>query len=49
MSTIACIYARVSTAEQSAAMQLEELRAFAAKRGWKIVEEYTDSGISGSK
>jgi DNA invertase Pin-like site-specific DNA recombinase len=42
MSTTACIYARVSTAEQ-------ELRAFAAKRGWKIVEEYTDSGISGSK
>src|SRR5271155_1914537 len=47
--TPCCIYARVSTAEQSAAMQLEELRAFAAKRGWKIAEEYTDSGISGSK
>jgi DNA invertase Pin-like site-specific DNA recombinase len=49
MSTSACIYARVSKELQSANLQLEELRAFAAKRGWKIVEEYTDSGISGSK
>jgi DNA invertase Pin-like site-specific DNA recombinase len=49
MSTTACIYARVSTVEQSATMQLEELRAFAAKRGWNVVEEYIDSGICGSK
>ena len=49
MSTLCCIYARVSSAEQSAAMQLEELRAFATKRGWQVVEEFIDNGVSGSK
>ena len=49
MKVACCIYARVSTAEQNAAMQLEELRAFAAKREWEIVEEFIDSGVSGSK
>ena len=49
MRVACCIYARVSTAEQNAAMQLEELRVFAAKREWEIVEEFIDSGVSGSK
>jgi DNA invertase Pin-like site-specific DNA recombinase len=42
-------YARVSTVEQNAAMQIEELRVFAIKRGWELSEEYVDSGVSGSK
>ena len=43
------LYGRVSTAEQSAAMQLEELRAYCQRRQWEIVEEFTDTGVSGSK
>jgi len=43
------IYGRVSTAEQSAQMQLDELRAYCSRRGWEIVEEFIDSGISGSQ
>ncbi len=40
------IYARVSTDEQSVDAQLAELRNVAKKRGWEIVQEYTDEGIS---
>jgi DNA invertase Pin-like site-specific DNA recombinase len=43
------IYGRVSTAEQSTVMQLEELRAFCVRRGWDVVEEFTDTGVSGSR
>jgi DNA invertase Pin-like site-specific DNA recombinase len=43
------LYGRVSTAEQNAAMQIEELRAYCQRRQWDIVEEFTDSGVSGSK
>ena len=43
------IYSRVSTAEQNATMQLEELRSYCQRREWQVVEEFTDSGISGSK
>ncbi len=45
------IYARVSTVGngQSPEMQLRELRLFAKKRGWRIVAEYVDEGISGAK
>lgn len=43
------LYSRVSTMEQNAAMQLEELRAYCQRRGWEIAEEFTDTGISGSK
>lgn len=46
----AAIYARVSTVgNQSPEMQLRELHEFAQRRGWQIVAEYTDVGISGSK
>jgi Resolvase, N terminal domain len=34
---------------QSPEMQLLELREYAARRGWKIIEEYVDAGVSGSK
>jgi DNA invertase Pin-like site-specific DNA recombinase len=44
------LYARVSTLHgQHPEMQLSELREYAARRGWKIVAEYCDEGISGSK
>ena len=42
------IYARVSTAQQSADMQLAELRQFCDRRGWTYTE-YLDAGVSGSK
>jgi DNA invertase Pin-like site-specific DNA recombinase len=30
-------------------MQLAELREYAGRRGWQIVEEFTDQGVSGCK
>lgn len=44
------VYARVSThASQNPEMQLAELRAFCSRRGWEIVGEFVDTGISGAK
>lgn len=45
------IYARVSTLNngQSPEMQLRELREYCARRGWTLVSEYVDAGISGAK
>jgi DNA invertase Pin-like site-specific DNA recombinase len=45
------LYARVSTTNhgQDNDMQLREFREFCQRRGWPVVEEYVDSGISGSK
>lgn len=43
------IYTRVSTREQSDAMQTRELRAFAAARGWEIAGEFSDVGWSGAR
>ena len=43
------IYARVSTDGQSVTAQLSELREVANRRGWEIVREYTDKGISGAE
>jgi DNA invertase Pin-like site-specific DNA recombinase len=43
------LYSRVSTAEQNASMQIEELRAYCQRRQWDITEEFTDAGVSGSK
>jgi DNA invertase Pin-like site-specific DNA recombinase len=43
------LYGRVSTAEQNAAMQLEELRSYCGRRQWTIIEEFIDAGVSGSK
>lgn len=47
----AAIYARVSTANngQDPAMQTRELREYCERRGWQIVDEYVDVGISGAK
>src|ERR1700680_3887088 len=45
------IYARVSTANngQDPTMQTRELREYCERREWQITEEYTDTGVSGSK
>src|SRR6266511_2902706 len=45
------LYARVSTSNghQDPEMQLAELREYTDRRGWEIVGEYTDQGVSGSK
>jgi DNA invertase Pin-like site-specific DNA recombinase len=45
------VYARVSTIGngQSPEMQLRELREYCDRRGWTLVGEYVDEGISGSK
>ena len=45
----AAIYARVSTPDQCVENQLYELREMAARRGYEIVHEYRDIGVSGSK
>jgi DNA invertase Pin-like site-specific DNA recombinase len=51
MAMRAAIYARVSTIGhgQSPEMQLSELREQCVRRGWRIVGEYVDAGISGAK
>ena len=46
----AALYCRVSTAVgQNPEMQVRELREFAERRGWKIADEYIDTGVSGAK
>ena len=48
--TRVAIYTRVSTAvDQSVDMQLRDLRQLAQQRGFEIVAEYSDEGVSGSK
>jgi DNA invertase Pin-like site-specific DNA recombinase len=45
----AAIYARVSTDTQTVENQIRELKQIALRRGWEVVEVYTDAGISGAK
>ncbi len=46
----AAIYARVSTTNgQDPTMQTRELKEYCERRGWKIVGEYVDTGISGAR
>jgi len=45
----AALYARVSTPDQDSGLQVVELRTVAALRGWTIMEEFVDHGVSGSK
>ncbi len=45
----AAIYARVSTPEQHVETQLYDLRQLAAQRGFEVIAEYTDHGVSGAK
>jgi DNA invertase Pin-like site-specific DNA recombinase len=44
------LYARISTLHgQNPQMQLGELREHAGRRGWEVVGEYIDEGISGAR
>jgi DNA invertase Pin-like site-specific DNA recombinase len=47
--TRAALYMRVSTFEQHIETQGIELREFARQRGYEIVQEYVDQGVSGAK
>ena len=48
--TRVAFYSRVSTLHgQDPELQLRELREYAATRGWIVIEEYTDAGVSGAK
>lgn len=43
------LYLRVSTAGQTVENQRQDLMRVAEQRGWHVVEEYIDHGISGAK
>ena len=45
----AAIYVRVSTADQHVESQLYDLRQLAADRGFEVVQEYQDWGVSGKR
>ena len=47
----AAVYARVSTANhgQDPKVQLREIAEYCARRGWAVIGEYVDVGISGAK
>jgi DNA invertase Pin-like site-specific DNA recombinase len=45
----AAIYTRVSTDQQTTENQETVLRQIAERRGWNVVQIYTDNGISGAK
>ena len=49
--TRAALYARTSTSDQGQdpELQLEELRRLAEQRGWNVVAEHVDEGVSGAK
>jgi DNA invertase Pin-like site-specific DNA recombinase len=45
----AALYVRVSTLDQHPETQVLDLRQLAAQRGFEIIEEYTDHGVSGTR
>ena len=45
----AAIYARVSTPDQHLENQILDLRKLATQRGFEVIHEYSERGISGSK
>src|ERR1035438_3116593 len=49
MTKRAGVYAGVSTHDQHIETQLYQLRDLAVKRGYEVVVEYADRGISGAK
>ena len=49
MSKRAALYIRVSTDGQTTENQKRELQRVAKSAGWKIVEVYSDKGVSGAK
>ena len=49
MSKRAAIYVRVSTDKQTVGNQVAVLRHIAERRGWEVVEQYSNAGISGAR
>ena len=49
MQKRAAIYVRVSTDRQTVENQVTALRQIAERRGWQVIEQYSDAGISGAK
>jgi putative DNA-invertase from lambdoid prophage Rac len=49
MALRVAVYGRVSTGDQNCSMQLAELKESCARRGWRVVAEYVDTGWSGVK
>jgi DNA invertase Pin-like site-specific DNA recombinase len=49
MQKRAAIYVRVSTDKQTVENQVAALRQIAERRGWEIIGQYSDAGISGAK
>lgn len=49
MTKRAALYLRVSTDGQTVENQRQALTALAERRGWTIVETYSDAGVSGTK
>src|SRR5512139_2429665 len=45
----ACLYGRVSSSDQNPRMQIDEMREFAARRGYEVVGEFVDHGVSGTR
>jgi DNA invertase Pin-like site-specific DNA recombinase len=45
----AALYVRVSTDRQTVENQELQLRQVAERRGWEVVEIYSDAGVSGAK
>src|SRR3981189_1540255 len=45
----AALYVRVSTDAQTVENQIRELRQVAGRRGWEVIQVYSDAGISGAK
>jgi hypothetical protein len=43
------LYLRVSTDEQTIETQLQALSEAMGRRGWRIVAEFVDNGVSGAK
>jgi DNA invertase Pin-like site-specific DNA recombinase len=43
------LYSRVSTSDQTRENQLNDLREYCRARGWTDVEEFIDTGVSGTK
>jgi len=43
------LYLRVSTSGQTVENQRQDLMRVAEQRGWQVVEEYVDHGVSGAK
>jgi DNA invertase Pin-like site-specific DNA recombinase len=44
----AVIYARVSTDKQKVDIQLNELRQFAVRSVWSVIDEYIDQNYTGA-